>query len=135
MAQLTYSYNVYWHWDGIHSLENCSEAKAYSKFYSIHKGASRIIVNNNAIIESEGPTNQFKYMLACKAYYNGKLNIPQYKTYYVVYWSGCHNESFSSNKRDDAFIRYGQITKDASRAIIYNGKIIRNDGPSNEWKM
>ncbi len=35
---------------------------------------------------------------------------------------------------DDAMIYYGWIDKRASRAIIYNASIIKNDGPSNDWK-
>ena len=130
------TYHVYWHWDSrINTLEHCSESKAYAKYYSIHKGASRIIVHNNSIIESAGPTNQYKYMLAAQANYNGKLSIPKNNGFYVVnHWGGCNHKYFASNKRDEAMIYYGSIHKGASRAVISNGAIIHSDGPSNDWK-
>lgn len=127
------SYHVYWHWKGIGWLMNCSEAKAYAKFYRIRKGASRIMVHDNKIIEHAGPTNQFKYMLAREANRDGKLPMPYYNKVWVVHhWHGVNAKSF--NSKDNALVHYGGLPNDASRAIIWQGKIIRNGGPSNDWK-
>eukprot|EP01084_Bolivina_argentea_P206881 353098_1 len=130
-------YHVYWHWNSeINAAQNCTESNAYAQFRAIGTGASRIIVHANRIIESAGPTNQYKYMCAAHANERGKLSIPNLSSFYVVHhwFDDANHKRFASDQRDEAMHYYGNITQGASRAVIHRGKIIKNGGPTNDWK-
>lgn len=130
------SYHVYWHFDGRRQWElNCSESKAYAKWYSLSYHAQRIMVHDQKVIESGGPSGwaNYKYMCAGEACNDGKLDMPKHNKYHVVYeWDGFQREEFDD--RDDAMIVYGSIPSGKSKAVTYQGEVLRNDGPNEDCR-
>jgi len=118
----------------VHDERGVTDADTWGKFHAM-TNRSRIMVNTNTntIDKKDGPDNDYMKMCAGKAIEHGLLNIPS-GHHVVWHWDGgAHRESFASETA--AAIKFGSLNTTASRLLTKDGRILRDEGPTNEWKL